>query len=69
MELRTGKLTLAEATDEYKHDTTYLEKALKEADLRKEKILIDGIAASQKCYELAERHNKELIIPQSKMPS
>jgi len=51
MDLKTGKLILAEASEEYKHDTTYLEKALKEADLRKGKILIDGIADSQRCYE------------------
>ncbi len=63
MDLRTGKLTLAEATDEYKHDTTYLEKALKETSPRKGKILIDGIADSQRCYELAQKHNKELITP------
>jgi Transposase DDE domain len=63
MDLTTGKLTLAEATDEYKHDTTYLEKALKEASPRKGKILIDGIADSQRCYELAQKHNKKLITP------
>jgi hypothetical protein len=46
IDLRTGKLTIAEATDEYKHDTTYLEKALKEANRRKGKVLIDGAAES-----------------------
>jgi hypothetical protein len=63
MDFKTGKLTLAEITDEYKHDTTYLEKALKESNGKKGKMLIDGIGDSRKCYELAQRHNKELITP------
>jgi hypothetical protein len=63
MDLKTGKLTIAEVTDEYKHDTTYMEKALKEGNNRKGKILIDGIADSGRCYELAQKHNKELITP------
>lgn len=63
MDLKTGKLTLAETTDEYKHDTTYLEKALKEINRRKGKVLIDGIADNQRCYELTQKHNKELITP------
>jgi hypothetical protein len=46
IDLKTGKLTVAEATDEYKHDTTYLEKALKETNRRKGKVLIDGAAES-----------------------
>ncbi|MGH9857187.1 MAG: IS5 family transposase [Acidobacteriota bacterium] len=63
MDLKTGKLTIAEVTDEYKHDTTYLEKALKEGNTKKGKILVDGIADSGRCYELAQKHNKELITP------
>lgn len=63
MDLKTGKLILAETTDEYKHDTTYLEKALKEINRRKGKVLIDGIADNQRCYELTQKHNKELITP------
>lgn len=62
MDYKTGKLTLAEITDEYKHDTTYLEKALKESNGKKGKILIDGIGDSRKCYELAQRHNKVILL-------
>jgi hypothetical protein len=63
---KTGKLVMAEATDENKHDTTYLEKALKETNRKKGKVLIDGIADSRKCYELTQRYNKELITPPKK---
>lgn len=63
---KTGKLMLAEATDETKHDTTYLEKALKEANRRRGRVLIDGIGDSRRCYELAKRYNKELITPPKK---
>ena len=63
---KTGKLIIAEATDENKHDTTYLEKALKETNRRKGKVFIDGIADSRKCYELTQRYNKELITPPKK---
>jgi hypothetical protein len=58
-----GENSIAEVTDEYKHDTTYLEKALKEGNSKKGKIVIDGIADSRRCYELAQKHNKELITP------
>ena len=44
MDLKTGKLTIAEVTDEYKHDTTYLKQALEEMSKRKGRVLIDGIA-------------------------
>lgn len=60
---KTGKIILAEASEEYKHDTTYLEKALKAGNRRRGKLLIDGIGDSGKCYELAQRYNKELITP------
>ena len=63
MDLKTGKLTIAEVTDEYKHDTTYLKQALEEMSKRKGRVLIDGIADSGRCYELSQRYNKELITP------
>jgi hypothetical protein len=63
MDLKTGKLTIAEVTDEYKHDTTYLQQALEETNKRKGYVLIDGIADSGKSYKLTERHNKELLTP------
>lgn len=59
----SGKLILAEITDEYVHDTTYVEQALKAANGRKGKILIDGIADSGKCYQLAKKYNKTLLTP------
>jgi hypothetical protein len=63
---RSGKLVLAEMTTEYKHDTTYLEKALQRTNRRRGKVLIDGIADSRRCYELAEKYGKDLITPSKK---
>jgi hypothetical protein len=63
MDLKTRKLTIAEVTDEYRHDTTYLEQALQETNKRKGQVLIDGIADSGRCYELTQKYNKELITP------
>ena len=59
----SGKLVLAEITDEYIHDTTYLGKALERSNGRRGKVLIDGIADSRRCYELAEKYNKALLTP------
>ena len=59
----SGKLVLAEITDEYVHDTTYLEEALKKVSKRKGKVLIDGIADSGRCYRLARKYNKTLLTP------
>jgi Transposase DDE domain len=65
MDAESGKLMLAEITDEYVHDTTFLEDVLKRANGRKGKILIDGIADSRRCYEMAKRYNKKLLTPPS----
>jgi len=59
----SGKLLLAEITDEYVHDTTFLEEALRRANQRKGKVLIDGIADSGKCYRLAQKYGKSLLTP------
>ncbi len=59
----SGKLILAEVSQEHVHDTTYLEHALKKSNRKKGKVLIDGIAHSRRCYELAEKYNKELLTP------
>jgi len=63
LDLESGKLILAEVTSEHVHDTTYLEKALKSSNRRKGKVLIDGIADSKKCYEIAGKYNKHLLTP------
>jgi hypothetical protein len=63
MDPDSGKLILAEISDEYVHDTTYLEKALKMVNEKKGKVLIDGIADSKRCYELSKRYNKDLLTP------
>lgn len=63
MDPDTGKLIIAEITDEYVHDTTYLEKALQMAGRRQGKVLIDGIADSGKCYQLTKSYNKTLLTP------
>lgn len=63
LDLESGKLIIAEITDEYVHDTTYLEDVLKAAGKRQGKVLIDGIADSGKCYRLARRYNKTLYTP------
>lgn len=59
----SGRLIIAEITDEYVHDTTYLEDALKAVGKRRGKVLIDGIADSGKCYRLARKYNKTLYTP------
>lgn len=59
----SGQLIMAEITDEYVHDTTYLEDALKAVGRQRGKLLIDGIADSGKCYRLAQKYNKVLYTP------
>ena len=66
MDPGSGKLVLAELTDEHVHDTCYLETALKRSNGKKGKMLIDGIADSRRCYELAGRFNKTLLTPPKK---
>jgi hypothetical protein len=66
MDVESGKLLLAEVTHEHVHDTAYLERALEKANKRNGKMLIDGIADSLRCYELAKRHNKQLLTPPKK---
>jgi len=66
LDLESGKLVLAEMTDEYVHDTRFLEEALKKSNRRKGKVLIDGIADSKRCYGLARRYNKTLLTPPKK---
>lgn len=61
LDAESGKLVLAEITNEYVHDTEHLEKALKRANRLKGKVLIDGIADSGKCYDLSQRYNKRLL--------
>jgi hypothetical protein len=63
MDLKTGKLVFAEITDESVHDTVYLEKALKQANRRKGRVLFDGIADNVGCYRLARKYNKQLQTP------
>ncbi|KAF3363314.1 hypothetical protein PHSC3_000067 [Chlamydiales bacterium STE3] len=63
MDLETGKLMLAEITNEYVHDTQYLEKVLQRANRRKGKVLFDGIADSKQCYQMAQKYNKRLLTP------
>ncbi len=63
MDMRGGKLLLAEITDEHVHDTTYLEKALKRTNRRKGKVLFDGTADSLRCYQVS---NKRLLTPPKK---
>ena len=63
MDPNSGKLVLAELTNEYVHDTQYLEKSLQSMNSRKGKVLIDGIADSKRCYELAQKYNKRLLTP------
>ncbi|NGX48141.1 MAG: hypothetical protein K1000chlam3_01531 [Chlamydiae bacterium] len=63
IDLQSGKLVLAEVTKEHTHDTACLGKALSKCNHKKGKVLFDGIADSKKCYEICERHNKELLTP------
>jgi hypothetical protein len=59
----SGKLIIAEVTDEYVHDTTYMERALQAVEKQQGKVLIDGIADSGMCYRLAKKYNKILLTP------
>ena len=63
IDAKTGKLILAEVSDEYTHDTAYLEKALSKCNQKKGTVLFDGIADSKKCYEKCQNHNKNLLTP------
>ncbi len=63
LDLDSGQLIIAEITDEYVHDTTYLEHALKAGGKRRGNMLVDGIADSGKCYRLARKYNKTLYTP------
>jgi len=66
MDPESGKLVIAEITEENVHDTACLEKALKRSNRRKGKVLFDGIADSKRCYDLCRKYNKELLTPPSR---
>lgn len=66
LDLQSGKLMLAEVSQEHVHDTEYLEKALKKSNRKHGKVLIDGIADSRRCYELSSRYKKHLLTPPKK---
>ena len=63
MDMKTGKLILAEITHKHAHDTRYLEKALNNTNRRKGKVLFDGIADSLRCYQMSRNRNKQLLTP------
>jgi hypothetical protein len=66
LDLKSGKLILAEVSQEHVHDTSYLEQALERANRKGGKVLIDGIADSRRCYEMAGKCNKRLLTPPKK---
>jgi hypothetical protein len=66
MDPNSGKLVLAAMSDEYVHDTTYLEQALERTNSKPGKVLIDGIADSRRCYEITEKYKKKLLTPPKK---
>ena len=66
MDLKSKKLILCEVSDEYTHDATYLEEALKRASRKKGKILFDGAGDTKKCYAISEKYNKQLLTPPKK---
>lgn len=63
IDAKTGKLVMAEITEEHVHDTTYLEKALGCCNRKKGKVLFDGVADSKRCYESCRKYNKKLLTP------
>ncbi len=63
MEPKSGKLVFAKITDEYVHDTQYIEEVLQRTNRRSGYVLFDGIADSRRCYETAQKHNKRLLTP------
>lgn len=66
LDLRSGKLVLAELSSEHTHDTAYFEQTLKRTNRRRGKALIDGIGDSRRCYEIAKKYNKVLLTPPKK---
>lgn len=66
IDMKSGKLILAEASDEREHDTSLLKKALSKGNKKKGKVLFDGIADSKKCYESCRRRGKRLLTPPQK---
>ena len=63
MDANTGEIILAEITDQYTHDTTYVKAALKRANTLPGKLLIDGAADTLKMYALSDEYNKQLMTP------
>lgn len=63
MDPESGKLVLAELTNEHIHDTTYLETALQRSNRKQGSVLIDGIADSRRCYRLTRCYHKTLLTP------
>jgi hypothetical protein len=63
LEPKSGKLVLAEISNEYTHDTQYLEEILQKMNKRCGRVLFDGIADSQHCYATVQRYNKRLLTP------
>lgn len=66
MEPKSGKLVFAKISNEYIHDTQYIEESLQRTNRRPGHILFDGIADSKRCYEIAQRYNKRLLTPPKK---
>jgi len=66
MDPLTGKIVLAEITDEYVHDTTFLEESMRRTNQHRGNVLIDGIADGRRCYKLAQQYNKRLLTPPKK---
>lgn len=62
----SGKLVMAQISDDKTHDTTYMERALQMINQKKGKVLFDGIADSTNCYKLAQKYNKQLVTPPKK---
>lgn len=66
MEPKNGKLVFSKMTDEYIHDTQYIKEILQRANRRPGRVLFDGIADSKRCYETAQKYNKQLLTPPKK---
>ncbi|MCH9626357.1 MAG: hypothetical protein S4CHLAM123_15540 [Chlamydiales bacterium] len=66
MEPKSGKLVFSQITNEYIHDTQYIEEVLQRTNRRPGRVLFDGIADSKRCYEATQKYNKRLLTPPKK---
>ncbi|MBM3193936.1 MAG: IS5 family transposase [Chlamydiae bacterium] len=64
--LATKEIIFAKATNEHTHDLAHIEDVLNKGNLRRGKLLIDGIADTHDLYDLSACYQKDLLTPPRK---